>query len=236
MKRHSITMMGASALALAATAFLGAGTASANDNSHSHNRGSVAVLKADLKELNGSGARGKAVAVMHDDRLKGIAVKAHGLLPNAPHAQHIHFGEEALHECPTSAFDSNADGRVNTVEGIPAYGPIVLSLTTNGDTTPGSGLDVSRMPVASDSGTVRYLRTNLGFTDVAGTGYAGGIGTAHDIAQAVRNGEGVVVIHGVDYNGNGVYDFEGAGASELDGTLPAEATDPAACGVLRVLR
>lgn len=233
MKRHSITLMGASALALAATAFLGAGTASANDNSHSHNRGSVAVLKADLKELNDSGAWGKAGAVMHDDRIKVLGLKAHGLAPNLPHAQHIHFGEEALHECPTLALDSNGDGRLNTVEGIPAYGPIVLSLTTNGDTTPASGLDVSRMPVASDSGKVRYVRTNLGFTDVAGTGHAGGTGTAHDIAQAVRNGEGVVVIHGIDYNGNGTYDFEGAGASELDGTLPAEATDPAACGVLR---
>jgi hypothetical protein len=31
----------------------------------------------------------------------------------------------------------------------------------------------------------------------------------------------------------GMYDFDGAGASELDPSLPAEATDPALCGVLR---
>jgi hypothetical protein len=43
----------------------------------------------------------------------------------------------------------------------------------------------------------------------------------------------VVVIHGVDYNGNGTYDFDSAGASELDPMLPAEATDPATCGVLK---
>ena len=44
-----------------------------------------------------------------------------------------------------------------------------------------------------------------------------------------------MVIHGVDYNGNGEYDFDGAGASELDPNLPAEATDPVACGVLEVV-
>jgi hypothetical protein len=38
----------------------------------------------------------------------------------------------------------------------------------------------------------------------------------------------------VDYNGNGMYDFKSAGKSDLDPNLPAEATDPATCGVLRV--
>lgn len=40
------------------------------------------------------------------------------------------------------------------------------------------------------------------------------------------------MIHGVDYNNNGRYDFEGGGTSEL-APVPAEATDPAACGVLK---
>ena len=40
-----------------------------------------------------------------------------------------------------------------------------------------------------------------------------------------------MVIHGIDYNHNGKYDFS-AGKSDLDPSLPAEATDPAACGVL----
>jgi hypothetical protein len=59
------------------------------------------------------------------------------------------------------------------------------------------------------------------------------IHTESEVAKAIRNGEAVVVLHGVDYNHNGMYDFAGAGASELDPSLPAEATDPAACGVLR---
>lgn len=122
----------------------------------------------------------------------------------ALHAQHIHYGEQALNECPTLALDSNSDGRLNTIEGVPAYGPVVVSLNTTGDTTPTSFLDVSRFPVSHD-GSYDYSRDNIEFTDVAGTGYpgAGGLGTAKQIADSVRDGEGVLVIHGQDYDGNG---------------------------------
>ena len=117
---------------------------------------------------------------------------------------------------------------------MPAYGPVVISLNTTGDTTPASFLDVSRFPVSQD-GSYDYSRDNIEFTDVAGTGYPGadGTGTAREIADAIRAGEGVLVIHGIDYDGNGTYSFSEEGASELNGSLPAEATDPAACGVLR---
>jgi hypothetical protein len=40
----------------------------------------------------------------------------------------------------------------------------------------------------------------------------------------------------VDLNGNGVYDFEAAAASELDPSLPQEATIPANCGVINPVR
>jgi hypothetical protein len=43
--------------------------------------------------------------------------------------------------------------------------------------------------------------------------------TDRDVAKAIRDREGVVVIHGVDYNRNGSFDFDSAGASELDPTL-----------------
>ena len=91
---------------------------------------------------------------------------------------------------------------------------------------------LTRFPVAED-GEYHYSRDNIEFTDVAGTGYSGGGGTAKQIADSIRDGEGVVVIHGIDYDGNGAYSFSDEGASELDPNLPAEATDPAACGVLR---
>ncbi|WP_104196265.1 hypothetical protein [Cryobacterium sp. M15] len=228
MKKNIKLVLGASAAALIAVS-LGATSASAHVPTSV--RGN-AVLTAHLTELNDSGASGKAIAVVRGETIRAIAIRAKGLSPDAPHAQHIHFGEDAMNECPTLAMDTNMDGRINTVEGTPAYGPIVVSLTTSGDTTPASALDVTRFPV-SENGTYKYLRTNIGFTDVPGTGYQGGDGTAADIAEAIRDGQGVVVIHGNDYDGNGTYNLsDPEGASELDPTLPAEVTDPVACGVL----
>ncbi|TFC93241.1 MULTISPECIES: CHRD domain-containing protein [Cryobacterium] len=231
MKRHSIGILGVSTVALFAAAVLGSGAAQAQTTQLERTPKTV-TLTANLAELNGSGASGTATATVRNQKIKHIEVHASGLTPDAPHAQHIHYGNQALNECPTIALDRNGDGRLNTVEGIPAYGPVVVSLTTTGDTSPASFLDVTRFPV-SESGSYHYSRDNLHITKVAGTGYPGpsGTGTAKEIADSIREGEGVVVIHGVDYNGNGEYDFS-RGASELDPNLPAEATDPAACGIL----
>ncbi|WP_104081657.1 hypothetical protein [Cryobacterium sp. Y11] len=222
MKKNIRLVLGASAIALVAVS-LGAVPASAHVPKPV--RGNV-VLTANLTALNGSGASGKAIAVVRGETIRAIGIRAKGLTPDAPHAQHIHYGEQAQNECPTLELDSNGDGRLNTVEGVPAYGPVVVSLNTSGDTTPASFLDVSRFPV-SKNGSYNYLRTNISFTDVAG------IGTAAQIAEAIRDGQGVVVIHGNDYDGNGTYNLsDPENASELDPTLPAEATDPVACGVL----
>jgi hypothetical protein len=49
---------------------------------------------------------------------------------------------------------------------------------------------------------------------------------------AERLGEFAIVQHGVDLNGNGVYDEEAAGPSDLDPSLPQEATIPANCGTI----
>ncbi|WP_377642321.1 hypothetical protein [Oryzobacter terrae] len=234
MKRSTSAILGTSVLALLAAASVGAGSATAAGHSHSTKGADKTVtLNATLTELNNSGASGTATATVRNQKIQHIEVHAQGLTPDAPHAQHIHYGQQALNECPTLALDSNNDGRVNTVEGIPAYGPVVVSLNTTGDTTPASFLDVSRFPVSSN-GSYSYSRDNIEFTDVAGTGYAGGGGTAKQIADSIRDGEGVLVIHGLDYDGNGTYNFSSPeGASELDPNLPAEATDPAVCGVLR---
>lgn len=233
-KRFSTAALSTSALALCAVGVLGAGPATAHDSDHESKGGHhrATVLKADLTELNNSGASGKATVVLQDGKIKRIKVKARGLSPDAPHAQHIHYGDDALNECPTLAQDANMDGRLNTVEGIPAYGPVVVSLTTRGDTSPASLLAVDRFPVAED-GRYSYKRSNIAFTDVAGTGYQAGGGTAAQIREAIADGEGVLVIHGIDYDRNGAYSLSKEGASELDPSLPAEATDPAVCGVLR---
>ena len=170
--------------------------------------------RAQLEPLNGSGASGVARLALEGNELTS-KINSHGLAPGLPHAQHIHGMAQAISECPTLANDTNGDGLVNTVEGLPSYGPIAVSFTTTGDTRPASGLAVDCFPVANEGGSVNYKRT-------------------FEVPSKVANnlGDFAIVQHGVDLNGNGVYDFESAGASELDPSLPQEATIPANCGVI----
>jgi hypothetical protein len=174
------------------------------------------TTQADLDPLNNSPVQGRAEVVV-DGRNLDVSVDASRLVRGMPHAQHIHFGERARHECPTVRDDDNHDHRLNTAEGTPAYGPVRVSLTKRGDTSPDSTLAVKRYPTAPER-QVHYDRD---------------IRVGSKLARKIANGKGVVVIHGIDYNGNGKYDFRGAGRSELDPALPAEATDPVSCGVLK---
>jgi hypothetical protein len=179
---------------------------------------SYTSMSARLDSLNNSGVRGtaKVLVKVTGDRIN-VQVKAGGLLRKQPHAMHIHHGATAKHECPTVRQDKNRDHRLNTVEGVPLYGPIAVSLTTKGDTSPKSALAVDRFS-NTPRGSLNYYRSS--------------IKVDKKLAAAIKRGEAVVVIHGLDYNQNGKYDFKGAGASELNAAFPAEATDPAACGVL----
>ena len=197
-------MLGVAGLGLAAAST----GASAGDNTST-------TVVANLESLNDSGVTGTATAEVSHNRLD-VTYEASGLLPNAVHAVHIHFGKDFLHECPTQAADGG-DGQLTTNEGLPFYGPVAVSLTNFGDTSPASILALDRYSNAP-TGTLSYDRD--------------GIKTKGSVANAIAAGQGVVVIHGVDYNDNGMYDFD-AGISDLDPTLPAEATDLAACGVLR---
>jgi hypothetical protein len=172
-------------------------------------------FQADLNPLNRSGAAGTVHLTLEDTRLTSTMVRSHGLAPELPHAQHIHGMAQAISECPTLRADDNGDGLVNTVEGLPSYGPIAVSLTTRGDTSPDSALAVDRFPVANEGGALQYTRT---------------FGIPSKVARNL--GDFAIVQHGVDLNGNGKYDFRAAGESELDPTLPQEATIPANCGVI----
>jgi hypothetical protein len=232
--------LGTSLLALSAAATLGTGVAQAGtgpsgtEHTHSHGDGHRTVaLSARLTELNGSGASGRARVLVRDGEIQRVQVRARGLTPGMPHAQHIHYGQQALNECPTLAQDVDHDGRLTTVEGVPAYGPVAISLTTTGDTSPTSVLAVPRYPVADARGRVDYRRSDIAVGDVAGAGARGTTASAAEVRQAIADGEGVVVIHGLDYDGNGTYNVsDPEGVSELDPSLPAEATDPAVCGLL----
>lgn len=179
--------------------------------------GPIAETHANLRPLNNSPVRGEAT-VLVTGRSLDVSVDARRLLRGMPHAQHIHFGRRARHECPTVRDDNNGDHRLNTADGLPAYGPVKVSLTKRGDTSPASTLAVNRFPKARQ-GEIHYDRT---------------MRTGPRTAQGIRNGNAVIVIHGIDYNNNGKYDFR-SGRSELDRSFPAEATDPVSCGRLRTV-
>jgi hypothetical protein len=197
----------AGGVSIAATSSADQSPRAASDYSH-----------AELTPLNNSGVFGEADAHIENGELE-VDLQANHLLRGMPHAEHIHFGAQARQECPSVRDDDNGDHRLNTAEGIPAYGPVKVSLTTKGDTSAKSTLAVTRYPMAP-KGTIHYNRQ--------------GIEVSKSVARAIRHGKAVLVIHGIDYNGNGKYDFS-AGRSELDPTLPAEATDPVTCGVLEVV-
>lgn len=199
--------------ALAGSLLTGSATATQGDGGGGANGVHVS---GELNPLNNSGVTGGAAVHVNNRRLE-VRVHARGLAKRLPHAQHIHFGAKARHECPTVFDDDNLDFRLNTAEGLPAYGPVRVSLTTRGDTSADSVLAVKRFPTAP-RGRVHYYRE---------------MRTGAKVARGIRRGNAVVVIHGVDYNHNGKYDFRSAGESELDPSLPAEATDPATCGRLR---
>ena len=203
---HSFQRLAGVACGAAALLAFGAGPALAASGS----------VNANLNPIEGSEVDGSGTAMV---KVNGttitVTMAAQGLLADQPHAAHIHFGADARHECPTLGDDSDDNGQLNTTEGAPAYGPIVVSLTKTGDTSPDSALAVDRFDTA-EGGEISYQR--------------GSIKVESGVAEAIAAGESVVVIHGVDHNHDGKY--SGEEKSDLDESLPTEATDPALCGVL----
>jgi hypothetical protein len=197
----------AMSLSLVSVAFANGGDRDGHNEQGNH-------YKAHLKALNRSGAEGHAILKKEGNKKVATEIHSHGLAPKLPHAQHIHGFKKAVSECPTLA-DSGSDNLITTAEGLPSYGPIQVSLTTKGDTSPKSALAVDRFPVANAKGSVNYERT---------------FSVPANVAKNL--GKKVIVQHGVDLNDNGKYDFKAAGKSELDPSLPQEATIPATCGVI----
>jgi hypothetical protein len=184
------------------------------------------VLRADLQPVphdpavdGGSEVTGRAKLVMKGDQVR-ISLQANGLSPNLPHAMHIHGELQARNECPSLAADTNGDGLIDTVEGLPDYGPIDVSFTTTGGTSGDfvDALALDRFPVANDSGNLHYNRA---------------IDVPSDLVDALDRLH--IVVHGADLNGNGAYDFD-AGTSSLSGlvgaAVPLEGELPVACGTI----
>jgi hypothetical protein len=102
--------------------------------------------KATLSALNNSGVMGVAQLTLNGNMLT-VKIDATGLEALKSHPQHIHgFMENNKNStCPTMAADTNADGIVDLVEGLPSYGPVLLTLAPT--------------PVADANGEVHYMQT-----------------------------------------------------------------------------
>jgi hypothetical protein len=171
------------------------------------------AFQTELDSLNGSDVSGTATIEATSDGMVTVSLETTGFVGGNPHAAHLHIGGN--NECPGEDV-AGEDGLISTAEGIPAYGEVQVSLTTEGDVGADSALAVERFPVAAEDGSVTYERT---FELPSGV-------TAEDLSNAV------VVQHGFASLGGDEMAFDGEAQSSLDPSLPLEATIPVACGPL----
>ncbi len=142
-----------------------------------------------------------------------VSIDTAGLLNGAPHAVHIHAGRRGVCPDASAAALHNGHRSIATHAGVPFYGPAVEALTTRGDTSIKSLVAFNRYPTASD---IKYRRT---------------VAVTPIVASYLRKNNAVLVVHGIDYNHNGVYDGV-LERSDLDRSLTGESTAPALCGRL----
>jgi hypothetical protein len=181
------------------------------------------TVYARLIEQNNSGGAGTVTLTATDTGELKVSIHATGLMPG-PHAQHLHGslqGGEFM--CASDRSDADGDGWVTNEEASGEYGSAFLALTTRGDTSAKSVLNLERMPVADPEGRLTYNR----------------------VIPAAQVPDGLidqlshlhVVQHGIDVNDNGRYDLAALGESTFAkgiglAGVPEEATNPATCGMI----
>src|SRR5689334_2851798 len=68
-----------------------------------------------LLELNHSGAQGTATLTATGDGGLRISIRSTGLVPNSPHAQHLHGSTMGMDfHCPDMSADTDGNGYVST--------------------------------------------------------------------------------------------------------------------------
>jgi hypothetical protein len=146
-----------------------------------------------------------------------VTVHTNGLLDPAAHAMHIHAGTKGI--CPpgTAARAHGGHLSISTLDGVPWYGGPVVALTTSGDTTPTPSKSLLAFKRYPHTGNINYTRT---------------IRVSKVVAAEIRTNNAVVVVHGIDWNRNGIYDNGALDRSDLNRSLPGEITAPALCGSL----
>ena len=205
-----------SAVAVAATG-LAVSAASATESRSGEStdperyRATLSPVPHDRAADGASTATARAKLTLHGDTLS-VKLKARGLSPNLPHAAHIHGKDHPeVATCPGAdrRVGGVSDSLIETADGLADYGPILVSFTTSGDTSPASGLALARMPIAEDNGKFTFRRD---------------IQVPSEVADHLD--EKHIVIHGHDIDGDGSYD---PGPITALGA-PLEAELPVACG------
>lgn len=175
------------------------------------------TYQATLNPLNHQTGSGMATITL-DGNVADVTVTWSGLASTFnggafPHVQHIHIDGQGV--CPTAADDANGDGVVSTPEGAASYGAVGTTLSEKGDTSPNAAVDTS---VAPSGSSTSYHRT---FT------------LDQKSADSVRNGTGVIVVHGLDPST--ISKKAQNEKSPLVSSLPLAATAPALCGSLTAM-
>lgn len=187
---------------------------------------SGALYRADIDEINDSGVNGVGEARIDGDNL-WIGLYISDLEIDAVHPQHIHgrfdsAGNPIDSFAPTMAHDADGDGFIEVLEGVPAYGDVILPLSS----PPPSGNDPSTItfekPLAGGGGT--YIFEQMYDLSASGTFFSPVTGTNYDGSDLLPLDLRTVVIHGMTLGS------EGFGPGEADGTPGYKASLPVAVG------
>ena len=169
----------------------------------------AALLPVPTNHVTGSGR----ATVRLQGNMATVTVDTTGLLNGARHAMHIHAFRKGTCPPASAARLYNGHRAISADDGIPYYGPMVYALTASGDTSANKMFSFEQYP---STGNIHYKRT---------------ITVSDAVAGQIRNGHAEIVVHGIDYDHTGIYDYV-LDSSKPPSGLPAEAIFPALCGPL----
>ena len=218
LRRYRRPLIGLAVLACLAGAVVAVAVLATSGSSPSNAAPPVQASTATLAAVPTNHVTGSGSATV---QLRGttatVTLDTNGLLNGSPHLAHIHGLGRGT--CPTAANARPHNGHlsISTGDAIRLYGSTLTSFTQWGSTSGAvpTNIDMNRYAA---SGNIRYRRT---------------MSVPKLVADLIRDRDAVIVVHGIDYNHNHIYDFGALGVSDLDKALPGEATAPALCGSLR---